>query len=300
VLLLALGSLSACDNAQEEDLKKKNQALSHEVEQLKQEKSDLEKKIAELQETDQSYWSRAQEERTKGNWQEASTLAEKLVSRWPMSPLASKAKELRSEARSEEANSLLRQADKNLEAGNTAAISILQELVNKYPDLPAGKSVASKIKTAEQELKQKSIGVGKWSVRTEVSPIDDSTNVYLSLEANEAVSSKLKTATPTLTLRCKEKKTEAFINWGVYLGIDETNVLVRLDGGKASQSSWSISTDYEATFVPGGAGFIKRMMGHEKMLARVTPYSESSATVTFDIAGLSEAVKPLQKACKWN
>lgn len=33
------------------------------------------------------------------------------------------------------------------------------------------------------------------------------------------------------------------------------------------------------------------------MFTQITPYNESPVSATFDVAGLSEALKPLQKAC---
>ena len=125
---------------------------------------------------------------------------------------------------------------------------------------------------------------GKWQVSAETSPIDDSKNVYAMLQAQETISSMLGRARPTLILRCKEKKTEVFINWGVYLGLEETSVLTRLDDAKATSSTWGISTDNKATFYRGGhIAFIKQLLGHQRLLVQVTPYGEKPAMVTFPI-----------------
>lgn len=143
-------------------------------------------------------------------------------------------------------------------------------------------------------------GVGKWRVSTETSPIDDSKNVYLSLDAENSIPSMLGTVQPTLYLRCKENKTELYISWGVYLGLETTTVLTRLDSEKAKTAIWHLSTDNEATFYPGSPiSFIRTLMRHDTLLAQVTPYGESPVMVTFDLRGLEDAVKPLQEACNW-
>jgi type VI secretion system protein VasI len=143
-------------------------------------------------------------------------------------------------------------------------------------------------------------GTGKWSVRTETSPIEDSKNAYLSLESDDMIRGAIGSAQPSLTARCKENKTEVFVTWGVYLGLEETDVLVRLDSEKATRSSWSNSTDNQATFYGGSdIAFLKQLTGHQKLLLEVTPYGESPAMVSFDIQGLSEAIRPLQEACGW-
>ena len=89
-------------------------------------------------------------------------------------------------------------------------------------------------------------------MKTDKSPIDDSKNVYLTLDSNDTIPALLGSSRPALVARCKGNNTNVYVVWGVYLGIDGTEVLVRLDGEKATQSTWSISTDYQATFYGGG------------------------------------------------
>ena len=143
-------------------------------------------------------------------------------------------------------------------------------------------------------------GKGKWSVREDKSAIDDSVNVYLSVTANESVRSGYNTVSPSLHIRCAENKTNIFLNWGLYLGLDETRMLTRLDKQKSKTKLWSISTDNKAVFVRGSdIGFTKELMKHDKLLTQITPYGESPVMATFDIRGLTEAIKPLRKICHW-
>jgi type VI secretion system protein VasI len=143
-------------------------------------------------------------------------------------------------------------------------------------------------------------GKGKWRVREDKSAIDDSVNVYLSISANESIKSGYNTARPSLYLRCAENKTNIFLTWDLYLGLDETRMLIRFDKQKAKTSTWSISTDNKAVFVQGSdIKFAKEMMKHDKLLTQVTPYGESPVMATFDIRGLSEAIIPLRKTCHW-
>ncbi|OHB72424.1 MAG: hypothetical protein A2W23_07650 [Planctomycetes bacterium RBG_16_43_13] len=143
-------------------------------------------------------------------------------------------------------------------------------------------------------------GTGKWRISTETSPIDDSKNVYLALSAEESIKAMLGTSLPVLFLRCKENKTEVYIAWGVYLGLEETTMLIRFDSKKATTSTWNISTDNMATFYRGSViAFIRSIVGYKQLLVQVTPYGESPVMVTFDLAGLEEAVKQLQETCNW-
>ncbi len=145
-----------------------------------------------------------------------------------------------------------------------------------------------------------STGVGKWKVREDRSPIDDSVNVYLSITAAETVRSGYNTVRPSLYIRCAENKTNVFLTWDLYLGLDSTTMLTRFDKQKATTSKWSISTDNKAVFVRGSdIDFARKLMNHNKLLTQITPYGESPVMATFEISGLQEAIKPLREACHW-
>lgn len=144
------------------------------------------------------------------------------------------------------------------------------------------------------------VGKGKWIVKTDKSPINDTINVYLSLSSEQSVSSGYNTVTPMLLIRCAEGKTNAYITWDLYLGLESTKMLTRLDKAPAVTKTWSISTDNKAVFVSGNdMAFVKQLMLHQTLLTQITPYSQSPVMATFDIGGLSEAIKPLRDACKW-
>lgn len=144
------------------------------------------------------------------------------------------------------------------------------------------------------------IGSGKWLVRSDQSPIDDTVNVYLSVQSEESIRSGYNTVRPSLHIRCSENKTNVFLTWNLYLGLDSTRMLTRFDSESATTESWTISTDNKAVFVRGSdVAFANKMMNHEKLLTQITPYGESPVMATFPIAGLSEAIKPLREACNW-
>ena len=140
----------------------------------------------------------------------------------------------------------------------------------------------------------------KWVVSESKSPIDDSVTVTMMLDASDTIlNSYGQFNRPTLILRCSENKTNAYVNWDMFLGTDRIKVLSRIDKEKAKTRSWSISTDNKATFAPKNIAFIKSLFGHEKLLQQLTPYGSSPKTTSFEIGGLEEAIKPLRKACGW-
>ena len=156
------------------------------------------------------------------------------------------------------------------------------------------------VKASVDINKVKTNNKGKWILDKEISQIDDSVNVTLYLQSEDSIQTQFKqTVKPSLILRCSENKTNTYINWDIFLGIDSTQILLRLDKNKATNERWSISTNNKAVFANKDIPFIKNLMKHNKLLAQITPYGESPVMTTFDIRGLKDMIKPLRKACGW-
>jgi type VI secretion system protein VasI len=140
-------------------------------------------------------------------------------------------------------------------------------------------------------------GTGKWDVRIETNPLDDTTTVMLVLLADSGTSTWGKQV--ALVLRCTSNKTEAYINWREYLG-SEARVIWRIGDEDARTAEWSLSTDSKATFYPDSdITFIQQLLDADRLVAQVTPYAESPVTAIFDLTGLMNAIGPLQDECGW-
>lgn len=149
--------------------------------------------------------------------------------------------------------------------------------------------------------------VSKWKVQQEKSAIDDSTNVFVSLDADASISGwPGKTYTPLLILRCKENRTQAYIVTGmapqIEYGVEGTTVMLRFDDDRALQLLAARSTTGDMLFFePSGPSIdlIKRMTQRTTLLFGFVPFHSSPVMTTFDLRGLSEAVKPLRANCRW-
>ena len=145
-------------------------------------------------------------------------------------------------------------------------------------------------------LKSKTIkGSGKWVVSSKTNPIDDSETITLLLQADEG---KGMMGEPvSLIIRCKSGEIELFISWNRYLG-SEAYVIYRVGSYEAQRDMWSLSSNSQASFYPNKPVLlIRSLLASDRFVAQVTPYSESPITAVFDIKGLGEAIKPLQKVC---
>jgi type VI secretion system protein VasI len=187
-------------------------------------------------------------------------------------------------------------ADVNTDVARCAAESNSVKRLECFDSLSKRLGVASP--------KMSTTAVSKWRVDKQTSRIDDSSNVTLTLNADSSISGwPRKTTTPLLALRCKERKTEAYIVTGmspqVEYGTDGATVTLRFDKEKATKYQTSKSTDGEALFFGQSVGLIKKMLLHTTLLFEFVPFNSSPVMTTFDIRGLAEAVKPLRDICKW-
>lgn len=144
-----------------------------------------------------------------------------------------------------------------------------------------------------------------WRVSVDTSPMDDSRTVTLFLDANESF-----TAWPseeyraTLIIRCKEHETDLYVVNGtepnVEYGLnDEATVRLRIDSSVAYSQVWSKSTDGEALFAKSPISLARRLARSWRLTYQFTPYNSNPAVSTFDLAGLSEQLPRVARACGW-
>ena len=157
---------------------------------------------------------------------------------------------------------------------------------------------------AKQNPARTSATVSKWRVQTQTSKIDDSNNVFLVLQAESEIQGwPSKHFTPSLTIRCRERRTEMYIAIGmaadVEYVVDTATVTFRIDKQPAFKVAANKSTDGVALFIPQATSLAKRLFPGETLLFQFIPFNSSGQMTTFDIRGLSEAIKPIREACKW-
>ena len=147
-----------------------------------------------------------------------------------------------------------------------------------------------------------------WSVRSSTSRMTDDTDVFLYVSSEEPIDcGRLSDpARVTLWVRCVENTTAMVFSTECHMTSSDYNdyghVDLRIDDRPARTVPMTESTDNEALGLWTGAQAIpeiKELFGGAKLLARMTPYSESPFTANFNIAGLEDAIAPLREACGW-
>lgn len=148
-------------------------------------------------------------------------------------------------------------------------------------------------------VKKQEGDTGKWIKSERVSPIDDSPTVVLALESPDKAGSGFRAERPILIVRCQENRTSLYIDWGAFITTGKTRIVTRIDKEKAKTETWSVSSDNTATFSPTPIPLIKDLLGKSSLIVQVTPFSDNTYTVNFDIKGLDNAITPVREACGW-
>jgi type VI secretion system protein VasI len=147
---------------------------------------------------------------------------------------------------------------------------------------------------------------GNWTVRRDVSALDDSATVMLSVKSANKFPSRYGRGyvQAEIAMYCFEHKTHASVQLGDHfladLG-DYGRVAYRFDKLPQKSIRMRESTDNSVLGLWGASAipWIKSFYGKQFMVVRITPYSEAPIEASFNVSGLQEAVEPLRKACQW-
>jgi len=108
--------------------------------------------------------------------------------------------------------------------------------------------------------------------------------------------------TPRLEFRCDAAGgVVARIDWRRFISSFSTEVGFKVDGGKFTWLKWKVDDSEKVTVSPSAADtarLIAALEGGDSVLVDVTPYSEAPVTVTFELAGLGEALARLRERCR--
>lgn len=145
-----------------------------------------------------------------------------------------------------------------------------------------------------------------WSVYQRKNPLDDSKVVQLKTLSSEPMHDRFRARDrASLVFRCESNTTNAYIIFGgLFMSSNSGHGRVdyRVDDRKPARTNMGESNDNTALGLWSGGRaipFIKGLMGGSKLYVEATPFSESRVSMTFDISGLDEAIKPLREACHW-
>ena len=140
---------------------------------------------------------------------------------------------------------------------------------------------------------------GAWRIQDpEISPIDGVKTQFISLEANE--SSRYSDNRIAIVLcfengKLTHKHVGARVDVGGFVaGSDGDGGSVRLkfDDEKPTRESWGVADSHDALFpFRNESYFLARLLKHKTLAFEFSYYEKAAQTVTFNIAGLADAMR---------
>lgn len=145
------------------------------------------------------------------------------------------------------------------------------------------------------------IDLKHWRVSKRESKIDDSKTVVIMTDSPDRVEGRFETTTPTMIIRCSNNKTDMYFDWGQGLGVHVYGIKakVRLGKSKARTYTFDVSTSFDSAFVRKPIGFLKKAFSHDTMIVHMETAYTAASSVSFNIKGLKEVIKPLRRSCNW-
>lgn len=178
------------------------------------------------------------------------------------------------------------------EVATCAAKTSVVERIVCYDDMAKRHDLAPSARATTPEQS------GKWWTNTKTDPLNDQ-SVYSAGLAADSGQGRFGDNV-SLVVRCSNNRTEMYINWQTFLGLDATRTTYRIGSDQAVTSSWTNSTDNQAAFFPGSpVGTLKRMLAETSFVANVTPYGENPITAIFDTTGIQAALSDIRQGCNW-
>jgi type VI secretion system protein VasI len=146
----------------------------------------------------------------------------------------------------------------------------------------------------------------KWTVEEQTSKIDDKKNVFVTVKSSERIPGRFGLKdNAELVFSCREGKSAFYIVFGGHFmsGLGSSGLVTyRVDKRPAAKRRMTESTDHQALGLWSAAdatALARELFGAQSLYLQATPYSESPVSAEFPVAGLEEAIKPLQIACRW-
>ena len=131
------------------------------------------------------------------------------------------------------------------------------------------------------------------------------TSIYLRLDSSTIVKSAYGPAhAPTLILRCTDKNTDVFLDWGGMLGDPKGKakgiyVDYKLDSAAFKAQEWEYSLDFSSAFVPRPVDFVRELKGKKELTIQITPFGQGGgmANLIFNLEQFENALAALVDRC---
>lgn len=149
--------------------------------------------------------------------------------------------------------------------------------------------------------------MGMWASGVEVSQIEGTERPFAALQSDQLIPALPRGRAPArLTILCVDGQTQVqFAFAGQALGTENSNsgiLTIQFDRLPGRSQSLQLSADRTSlSFFSNedAMAFINQLRQTERLIVRAQPQGQRSATVSFQIEGIEEALQPVREACGW-
>jgi hypothetical protein len=160
---------------------------------------------------------------------------------------------------------------------------------------PTGEPAVSPASSAET-------AVSKWTTETQSRWVHNSRKaVAFEVSAGHSVPVWMKQVTPSLVVRCVDRKVDVFVYTDSPARIEQEDqdhtVRVRFDDEAGGHERWPDSLEHDALFARDGKTMAQRLKSARTFTFGFSPHNAAPVTVTFDVGGLAELMEPMAAKC---
>jgi hypothetical protein len=177
------------------------------------------------------------------------------------------------------------------------------ERVNCYDNVIMDYKIIRKSSAEELDTEY---DTGKWNIKYQTSPINDSTDIYMELRSENLMRKKDgDTTRPMLVVQCSTtyhtpENVFVFIEWNVDLGRHPKMRLIhRFNRRDAVKRPWTLSNDRLASYHEDPISFIPKLLKNQELQVQIEPPLESFFIARFNLDGFENTVKAIKDECGW-
>ncbi len=154
------------------------------------------------------------------------------------------------------------------------------------------------LKREDEKKAQAQTAVSNWQIEQTKSKLDDKTRFTIFTHSVDPLDTAFGERKANLVIACNSQdKLMVYIDWRVYIGYQQENVSVRFGSDKPVREPWLLSTNGQATFMPGYAlQNVFKLQEYDRLIAQVYA-AEGEKTVEFNLKGLNTVFKPFEDLC---
>lgn len=142
--------------------------------------------------------------------------------------------------------------------------------------------------------------VQRWSTENQASWLDGRRGAAFELFSENIVKTWFGPARPTLVIRCRSQRIEAFVTTGslkIDPRVEGKTVTISMDGEPVRTEQWADSDDRTALFAPDPAAFTQRLRTARTFHLGYSPHSSSDVVAQFHVSGIDGLIGAASRQC---